>query len=254
MAGDDFYVGYLERAPVETKRHLRRVVIAALALALGVGAAAAALQPTFAAKTFEFGSEREFVGWVHAAPIPRLVVAAPADAGEDVLLLSYPLAHAGTKFGAESLVAEYDGTLVRLRGWLIYRGPDTMIDVVPESIQAALGEGREFAKTAATELGERTLSGRILDSKCHFGVMNPGSGKVHRACAVRCISSGTPPVLALRDAEGRTRHLLLVGADGRALNREILDLVADNVEVRGRVTRLDRLFVLWTEPDRIRRL
>ena len=84
--------------------------------------------------------------------------------------------------------------------------------------------------------------------------MNPGTGKVHRACAVRCISSGTPPVLAVRDRDGHAQHLLVVGGDGRAINREILDLVAEPVEVRGRISRIEGLLVLWVEPGDISKL
>ncbi len=80
------------------------------------------------------------------------------------------------------------------------------------------------------------------------------AGKVHRACAVRCISSGTPPVLALRGDGGALQHLLIVGSDGRSIGLEILDRVAEEVEVRGRVTRIDQLLVLWVEPEQIRRL
>ncbi len=64
------------------------------------------------------------------------------------------------------------------------------------------------------DLGAVTLTGEIVDTKCHLGVMNPGEGKVHRDCAVRCISGGAPPVSGA-DQEGDTRLLLLTGADGR---------------------------------------
>ena len=258
MSRDEFYIGYHERAPAGIAKRIRIAVLAAFAIAALVALSVALLQQPFAPKTFEFGSEREFVGWVRSAPVPRIVVTAPGEAPPGAALLSYPLTRAGTKHGAADLITAYEGRLVRLRGWLIYRGGDTMLDVVPGSIRAVDGAGEGSAEVSGggedDDLGDHTLTGRIVDSKCYFGVMSPADGKVHRACAVRCISSGTPPILAVRDAEGRARHLLLVGADGRALNREILDLVAEDVEITGRVTRIDRLLVLWTEPGQIRRL
>jgi hypothetical protein len=58
----------------------------------------------------------------------------------------------------------------------------------------------------------------------------------------------------VRDRSGRELHLLLVGADGRALNREILDFVAEPVAVTGRVLRYDDLLVLRADPSAYRRL
>lgn len=101
----------------------------------------------------------------------------------------------------------------------------------------------------ASDLGQVTLSGEIVDSKCYLGVMNPGSGKVHRDCAVRCISGGIPPAFSVKDAEGRPKILLLAGVDGRQLNREVLDFVAEPITIRGRLTRSGETYILWTEPS-----
>jgi hypothetical protein len=83
-----------------------------------------------------------------------------------------------------------------------------------------------------------TLTGEIVDSKCHLAVMNPGQGKVHRDCAARCISGGIPRPFVVRDASGESHTLLLVGDDGRKLNREILDYVAEPVRISGRLSRV----------------
>jgi hypothetical protein len=37
------------------------------------------------------------------------------------------------------------------------------------------------------------------DSKCHSGVIDPGEGRTHRACAIRWFGGGIPPVLRARD-------------------------------------------------------
>ncbi|MGE3309475.1 MAG: hypothetical protein AB7O66_05840, partial [Limisphaerales bacterium] len=100
----------------------------------------------------------------------------------------------------------------------------------------------------------RTLRGEIVDSKCWLGVMNPGRLATHRGCAVRCLSGGIPPILLVQYASGRTEHYLMVGSDGRALNREILEFVAEPVEIRGEVRIEGDLRVLRAEPSDIRRL
>ena len=97
------------------------------------------------------------------------------------------------------------------------------------------------------------LRGEIVDSKCYLGVMNPGNGKVHRDCAVRCISGGAPPAFVARDASGKTQVLLLVGSDGRALNREVLSFVAEPVEISGEVVRSGSNLILKADPSRFRR-
>ena len=106
----------------------------------------------------------------------------------------------------------------------------------------------------ALNLGEHTLRGEIVDIKCYLGVMKPAHGKPHRSCAARCISGGIPPVLMVRDRDGDTNHLLLVSADGRTVNREVLPLVAEPVEITGRVVRLGDWLVLQASPETYRRL
>jgi hypothetical protein len=84
-------------------------------------------------------------------------------------------------------------------------------------------------------------------------VMNPGNGKVHRDCAVRCISGGAPPAFVARDASGDTRTLLLVGPEGRALNREVLPFVAEPLEISGELVRSGSMLVLKVNLAQFRR-
>jgi hypothetical protein len=251
---DEFYVGYEPAMPPATRRFVRRAVAAAFALAGAVALSAAALQAPFAASVFEYGNEREFVGVVRETPAPQLVVSGPSCTEICTARSSWLLAHYGTKRGAGDLVRGLDGRRVRLRGVLVYRGDQTLLDVAPGSVRAieATGGAIAAAPPAIEDLGVQTLRGEVVDGKCHLGVMRPGSGKVHRACAARCIASGAPPLLWVRDGD-RDLHLLLVGADGRALGRELLPWVAEAVEVTGRVARHDGLLVLYAEPTAYRR-
>lgn len=244
--------------PAGTRRFVRRAVAAAFALAASIAIAIAVLQAPFAASVFEYGAEREFVGIVRETPAPYLVVSGPACTEMCAPRSSWLLTHYGTKRGAGELVRGFDGVRVRLRGVLVHRDDQTLLDVVPGSIHAIADPPPpgEAATQAATieDLGERTLIGEIVDAKCHFGVMRPGSGKTHRACAARCIASGSPPMLQVHDgASGRTLYLLLVGADGRTLGSELLPWIAEPIAVTGRVVRHDELLVLEAEPSAYRR-
>jgi hypothetical protein len=251
---DDFYIGWEASMPGASRRFVRRVVAAAFAGAIAIAGAIAALQAPFAASVFEYGTEREFVGVLRETPAPQLVVSGPACTEFCTTRSAWLLAHYGTKRGAADLVRGFDGRTVRLRGVLVYRADQTLLDVVPGSIEAIDAAGTQAAAAIVEDLGEQTLRGEIVDAKCHFGVMRPGNGKTHRACAARCIASGAPPMLWVRDAaRERDLHLLLIGADGRALGREVLPWVAESVEVTGRVVRHDNLLVLEAEPTAYRR-
>ena len=91
-----------------------------------------------------------------------------------------------------------------------------------------------------------TLSGEIVDSKCYLGVMKPGEGLTHRACAIRCISGGIPPMLVSADAQGRPVYHLLTDAAGNALARELLPFVGRPVRISGSEERRNGALFLRT--------
>jgi hypothetical protein len=93
-----------------------------------------------------------------------------------------------------------------------------------------------------------------VDSKCFLGVMNPGNLTPHRACAIRCISGGIPPVLLVRQADGPALYFLLVGARDEPVNRQVLDIVAEPVQISGSVSRQGDLLILRADPATYRRL
>src|SRR6266511_5317835 len=97
-------------------------------------------------------------------------------------------------------------------------------------------------------LGEHTLVGEIVDSKCYLGVMNPGALTPHRACAIRCISGGIPPVLLVRRSNGPALYFLLVSREGQPVNKEVLNLGAEPVEITGEVEREGNLLILRADP------
>ena len=146
-----------------------------------------------------------------------------------------------------------DGQRVQLEGTLIYRDDQTMIEVVAGSVQTLGADRIDPAASNAPTVGRFTLTGEIIDSKCYLGVMKPGNLKPHRSCAIRCISGGIPPIFVARDESGAALHLLMIGGDGRTLNKEVLDFVADPIELDGEIVRDGGLLVLRTEPTSFRR-
>lgn len=246
---DDFYIGWEEKAPASHGRATRRAVVALAALALIAALGLAAAQRLIGVAVFDWSNEQEFAGVLRAEPVPRLEVThTNGTIGSQLLVAPW-------KFGFNPEVArEFDGQPVRLKGKRIHRDNRGMIEVTPGTVELTAGGQASPAPAANTSPGTRTLTGEIVDSKCWLGVMNPGRLTPHRACAVRCISGGIPPILLVQYDDGRKEHYLLVGTDGRALNREILDFVAEPVSIIGEVRRQGDLLVLRAEPEDIKRI
>jgi len=233
-------VGYLPRAPIHLARVIFRITAALTALALTIGLVLVFGQRPFPRSTFEYQQYREFTGLVEANPYPALLVERPGASTEQSQYSRYLLVAPG-KHGADSDIHGLAGKRVSLRGSLIYRDGQTMIELLPGSL--ALRSSAPPNQPEETLLGEVTVIGEIVDSKCFLGVMNPGRTKVHRDCAVRCISGGIPPMLVTGDAT-----YLLVGTDGRQLNQEVLEMVGETIEVRGMAVRSGETLSIKSEP------
>jgi len=239
---EDFYVGYVPKAPAVLAKRVTRIATGLVLAGLAAGALLIFDQPPFAVSKFEYGEYREYSGVIEEWPCPILRT---SDAG---FLLVAPGKH-----GLAGSVRGFEGKSIRLKGSLIERGSDRMLEVVPGSMTET-SLVRVQSTTGPIDLGSVTLRGEIVDSKCYLGVMNPGSGKVHRDCAARCISGGAPPAFIASDASGESRTLLLVGPDGRALNREVLPFVAEPLESPGELVRSGSTLVLKADPAQFRRL
>jgi hypothetical protein len=246
MNDSDFYIGYLPKAPKKLRKRMALTVAFLLALAVGVAAVLVFMQAPFAPSVFEFQQYRDFTGAIEEFPYPSLVT---ASGGTD---LTRRLLVAPGKHGAADLVRTLDGRSVRLTGSLIRRPEQMMIEVVPGSVAETANV--TAARPVSINLGHAVLRGEIADTKCYFGVMNPGSGKVHRDCAVRCISGGIPPSFLVRDSAGSVKALLLTGPGGGPLRSEVLAFVAEPVEISGELIRSANTLVFRADSLAFRRV
>src|SRR5215471_6744829 len=243
----EFYVGYLPKAPAGIARRIKTLIAIVLVLGAIAAIAFARVQKTFAPSTFEYGKERTFEGLIETRPFPALITG--GSGATDNQTKRYLLVATG-KHGADSQVQPYVGRTVRLRGTLIYRNNQSMIELVKDSVAVTADTGQVPAPM--TNLGTFTLIGEIVDSKCYLGVMNPGNGKVHRDCAVRCLSGGIPPIFATNDFRGTPAILVLTDAYGNPLPRQaLLNFVAQPVRVHGKVLQVGDTLFLETEPAAI---
>jgi hypothetical protein len=259
---DEFYIGWEDRMPPALRRRVRWLVAWLFVLALALGVLLAAGQRLIGVSVFEWGKIKSFSGVLESRPYPRLLVRRPGVGEGPGAFSSYHLVRP-FKFGLDAGTSRrFDGEAVELQGTLIYRDGQTMIEVAENSIRAASSASRisadspaaQAAATRPVPLGRQTLVGEIVDSKCYLGVMNPGQLATHRGCAIRCISGGIPPVLLVRLAQGAPLCFLLVSSAGQPVNQQVLDLVAEPVEITGDVERQGELLVLRADPATYRRM
>ncbi|MBI2688691.1 MAG: hypothetical protein HYX27_20510 [Acidobacteria bacterium] len=177
---EEFYVGYHPQAPPRTGRYVRLLVINLLVAVLLLAAGLVYSQRRFARSRFEFGNVKAHEGWVDLKPWPALV----EGDGRSLWLVG-----AG-KRGAGPVPSGR----VRVQGSLIERDGVRMLEIA--SVSALDGPAGELAEK---DLGSATVTGELVDTKCHLGVMNPGDGKVHRDCAIRCLRGGVPAAMRTRD-------------------------------------------------------
>src|SRR5215470_4902405 len=244
---NDFYVGYLPKAPAALAGFVRKVIMVLGLLAMTTALVLVVGQMPFGGSTFEYGKLTSFEGIIVTRPFPTLLVARPGQVGQRDKYSHYLLVAPG-KHGADDLAAGFDGRRVRLQGQLIYREGGTMLEIAPSSINVI--DTAPTIQERTRDLGSVTLAGEIVDSKCYLGVMNPEQGKVHRDCAARCLSGGIPPIFVT--AAGR-RQFLLVGPDGRALGRDALrEFIAEPIQIQGELLESGSTQLLKVDPGTFR--
>lgn len=254
--GEAFFVGY-QTMPADLGRFLRGVVVALVLLSAGVAGFIASRQRPLGLGEYDYGVVSEVEGLLRLDPLPalwRLSAGGEVSAASDSRMGSgievVPLVGLG-KHGPSPAILGLAGHGVRARGSWIRRGSERLFEV--RSVEA-LAESFAAPSMAGQPLGAVTVRGEIVDSKCFLGVMKPGEGKSHRACAALCIAGGSPAAMVVRAASGETAVLWLVAVDGRSLGSELLDLVAEPVEVAGELIRLDGRTLLVTDRGAMRRL
>lgn len=241
---EEFYIGWQGRAPTRMGRWVRSAVLLLGVAGLASAVALAVSQRMIGVAVFEWGTEKTFTGTLQLAPYPHLLVARPGSEVSSAYYLVAPF-----KFGLDTnKLAALNGRTVTLKGTLIYRENQTMVEARPDSIEETGGGSYPQGPGSPISLGQQTLTGEIVDSKCYLGVMNPGQLSPHRACAVRCISGGIPPVLLVRQASAPPVYFLLVAEDGSPVNKQVLDMVAVPLTVRGEVLRQGEMLILRANP------
>jgi hypothetical protein len=235
MRNDEFYIGWMQKTPRSFALFIQRYLMALVLMVAIVGVLLAANQKKFSNAKFEFGKTTVLEGVYSSQPVPHLRL---TNDGKDLLV---PLVGYG-KHGAEGIIAEVEkekntvleGRTITLKGTLIHGEGKLLLQVDKnEDPLAAIASESKMDQSKPKLLGTTTLKGEVIDPKCYFGVMKPGEGKVHKDCAIRCISGGIPPVLMMTNEKGERSFVLLVGARGKRLNEAVKDFVGISSQVSG---------------------
>jgi len=222
-----FYIGWQSKMPPALSPVMRKTGIALAVLIPALTGGIVAFQNPVDRGRYEFGVEKTFEGVLYETPVPRLRMDAADGKSVDHLLVG-----AG-KYGPGKLIAGAHGKRVRFNGSLILREPLRLIELNrPETFTILDPAAAPVAPPAISKLGEGTFTGELVDTKCWSGVMRPATGKVHRACAIRCLSGGVPPGLLVRNPHGDGVVFLLAAPDENPLNYDI-QLAGTFIDVQG---------------------
>ncbi|MEM9326779.1 MAG: hypothetical protein AAGA85_14030 [Bacteroidota bacterium] len=245
MKSDEFYIGWQDKEPPGYRRAFFRFFALAFTLMLAFAILFVVAERGFVDSYFDYGHLTEMKGRLVLEPVPALITE------EHGMKKTVPLVGFG-KFGAEPVVKHFQGQVggdlsayeVVLRG-TIFRYQDKVWMELTEGEQSVLSYKRGAPlKRQIAQAGAIQLLGEIVDPKCFFGVMNPGSEAVHRSCAIRCISGGVPPLLALRENGEFTDYYFLTDDQLRGIHNQVLPYVGLPMQLSGEVVLYDDWKVL----------
>jgi sulfoxide reductase heme-binding subunit YedZ len=223
----EFFIGWQSKMAPALGRFVRTAVISLAVFMPAVVGAVVWFQHPVDRGRYEFGIEKQFEGVLYERPIPRLRLTST-----DGKQVDHVLVGAG-KFGPPPVIVGAHGKRVRFSGSLIVREPLHMIELNrPDTFTVLDRDAKPAPEPATSPLGDGRFVGELVDTKCFSGVMRPATGKVHRACAIRCLSGGVPPGLLVRDSKGDGVVFLLAGPGDEPLRYDV-QLAGTLIEVEG---------------------
>ena len=246
---DDFYVGY-GAMPKKDRRFLLKAVPAGLLGLAGAGAFIGTRAASEGGGRWETGTPVTLKGRIGFHPYPVLWVDG----------VGHVIAGIG-KLSADPYIKPFDGQAVQVRGVKIVRNDCFMLGVAEGDIKAISENIAGIPQTKT--LKDVSLVGEILDAQCFMGIMNPGYGRTHRACATLCIRGGQPVFFSLglnsATAGGGVTGCagighLLANASGEKINNEILDHISVPLTLGARHEVIGNLSRLIYQPSSLKRL
>ncbi len=226
----EIYVNYLPTPP-RIARFMRVAVPAGLWITCIVAFLWAQAQRSPGDAVWSSGAPIQISGFLDASPYPLLFARQDSGSIQAILLVEQG------KIGTQRRAVDLHGRVVRASGWLLQRDGRRILELEPGPAGLAAVDDAAAPASAPplVDAGTMRALGEIVDSKCFLGAMKPGSGKTHKECATLCVRGGIPPVLVTASANGAPEYLLIQSPTGGPIAPELHALIADPIEVRGRV-------------------
>jgi len=255
---NEFYVGYIDNLPPSTGSFLKKRLIGIFVSIPILVFLLVFFQKGFNNHFFSFGNEVEVTGILYTSPFPILIsektVTHNNNQSTDILLVGYG------KFGAMSAIeameksnGKLEGKKVILSGTLLSGDGKIVMELTNnEKSLISVDDSTSNVKPNPKRGQLVELSGEIIDPKCYFGLMKPGEGKIHKSCAIRCISGGIPPVF--RDEvnyPSSSRYLIMQDQNGNNINKEILPYVGEKIKLKGRTSQFSDWEILQVDLSTI---
>jgi len=250
---DEFYVSYIEGSlGAKTKQTIKRFTIGSFVVIIIGALLFSFTQKPFKNSTFELTSATKITGVFHENPYPMLRVQVAKNTYKNILLLGFGKSSANPFLEKlQNEVKDLNGKTLNIEGNLIYYNGKTLIQITDDEKVSLENKNKSLTPSKNT-ISKMTLQGEIIDPKCYFGVMKPGKGKIHRSCAVRCISGGIPPVLATTDGNNIAQYYLLTDLVGNPIHQDVLPFIGKPSEITGTVEKMEDWYLLKINPEDIK--
>ena len=246
---DPIFVGYL---PTPKKDHvfLKTILPLLLILTAIVAAAVSTEQPNPGTGVWDTGHELKLEGQLVPGPYPILRV---KDSERTAGIRTWLLAEQG-KIGVQNRVTALGvtgPTDVIARGYRIERDGQGMLELIAGANALVISETQttSMPEQEKTPRKHVSITGEIIDPKCWLGVMKPGFGKPHKACATLCIEGGIPPMFIWINESGSRTRALLLGPNGEQIVDRIRSRIADPITIEGNLETWDDLHVLKVDAE-----
>ncbi len=275
-AADNYFIGWSGNNKKSVFSTSKWVAFSLLALLIITSFVLVTQQKGVSTFQINYNQVKDMEGWLENKPVPMLTIIDGKDENGNPLFRSILLVDAFKKGAGETVNKVLDGAekkYVHITGYLsnnyISCGTesDSSHDCASLCNQCITGTTQfplmeidnglysfktvtqpfELPKISILNKIDTTISGEIIDPKCYFGAMNPGQGKTHLSCAVRCISGGIMPVVKYM-VSGKENYAILVGENGEPVNSRILDVVGLQLKIHGKLSVLNNWQVLYIKP------
>ncbi|MBC5838854.1 Rieske 2Fe-2S domain-containing protein [Flavobacterium muglaense] len=248
----DFFIGWLGKIPNSYQSTLRFFVPSLFIISILLIVIISNSTNKIRFSSYDYYKTLSFEGELLLKPFPMLRVL-EMDKNRNPKVVLYPLVNEG-KFGADQSVqaflSQYPNekrVFVQIQAKIIERDGQVAMELMNKKNNIKkIKFNASITPLVFGKPKDTIMKGQIIDPKCYLGVMNPGEGKPHRSCAINCIKGGIMPAFITENSQAKN-YYILIGNDGKKVNNAILFAVAEPIEIKGKVQKIDNWNLLYID-------